>query len=524
MPPPGRRRRPRGRRSLTAGAERFVGAHHVLRPGLRAGAHLAVGRRRPHPAHPARPAGRPRRGGPGHRPGDRRLRGRASPTTSSWPRCSPRERRSSSARPCTPRCGSTRRCRRTWPRCAAGASTSSNPGSAGWPAATSAPVAWPSPRSSSAAVEQVAHRAGPGRRARPRHRRRHPGAHRRRPGHHQPLVGQAGLRRRRRGRSPRRQGDAGQRPSTCPAPAGRRGRRRGDRGRDGRGRARAGRPGRRGRHGRRGGRLPPGRVAAGKIKKDAGPPEIVLEPTVGHPGRARASASARARCWSASRPRPTTSRATPQRKLRRKHLDLIVANDVSAPSVGFEHDTNAVTILGVGGVVQNVPLADKRVVAGAVLDAVVAGPLEPRSRQTPPRTTHRSTREPLDLHLGIGHRGTPRQDRRPGLRRGPRRHPGRRPGRPRGLRDAADHRAVRRRRRGHDPRVRRHPLHRPRDHQVHRLRPGELRLRRQHLRRHRRHRRAEPRHRPGRGHLRGGADRARAARTCSTPRAPATRG
>jgi phosphopantothenoylcysteine decarboxylase / phosphopantothenate---cysteine ligase len=28
-------------------------------------------------------------------------------------------------------------------------------------------------------------------------------------------------------------------------------------------------------------------------------------------------------------------------KLERKHLDLIVANDVSAPGVGFEHDTNA---------------------------------------------------------------------------------------------------------------------------------------------------------------------------------------
>ena len=63
--------------------------------------------------------------------------------------------------------------------------------------------------------------------------------------------------------------------------------------------------------------------------------------------------------------------ANAQGKLRRKHLDLIVANDVSAPNVGFEHDTNEVTIIGPAGVVQNVPLADKRVVAGAVLDAVV---------------------------------------------------------------------------------------------------------------------------------------------------------
>ena len=36
-------------------------------------------------------------------------------------------------------------------------------------------------------------------------------------------------------------------------------------------------------------------------------------------------------------------------KLRAKHLDLMVANDVSAQHVGFDHDTNAVTILGADG-------------------------------------------------------------------------------------------------------------------------------------------------------------------------------
>ncbi len=59
-------------------------------------------------------------------------------------------------------------------------------------------------------------------------------------------------------------------------------------------------------------------------------------------------------------------------KLERKNLDLIVANDVAADGVGFEHDTNAVTILSHAGVVASVPLADKRDVARAVLDAVVA--------------------------------------------------------------------------------------------------------------------------------------------------------
>jgi phosphopantothenoylcysteine decarboxylase/phosphopantothenate--cysteine ligase len=45
---------------------------------------------------------------------------------------------------------------------------------------------------------------------------------------------------------------------------------------------------------------------------------------------------------------------------------------VSAPGAGFEHDTNAVSILRSGGEVSSVPLADKRTIARAVLDAVVA--------------------------------------------------------------------------------------------------------------------------------------------------------
>jgi len=59
-------------------------------------------------------------------------------------------------------------------------------------------------------------------------------------------------------------------------------------------------------------------------------------------------------------------------KLAQKGLDLIVANDVSAPGAGFDHATNAVVVLGADGSVQNVPQSDKRKVAGVVLDAVVA--------------------------------------------------------------------------------------------------------------------------------------------------------
>ena len=58
-------------------------------------------------------------------------------------------------------------------------------------------------------------------------------------------------------------------------------------------------------------------------------------------------------------------------KLTRKKLDLIVANDVSAPNAGFAHDTNKVTILVGDGSHIEVPLDTKRVVADAIFDAVV---------------------------------------------------------------------------------------------------------------------------------------------------------
>ncbi len=64
--------------------------------------------------------------------------------------------------------------------------------------------------------------------------------------------------------------------------------------------------------------------------------------------------------------------ANAEGKLRRKNLDLIVANDVGAPHVGFEHDTNAVTILRADGSHRVVTLASKHHIADAVLDEVVA--------------------------------------------------------------------------------------------------------------------------------------------------------
>jgi phosphopantothenoylcysteine decarboxylase/phosphopantothenate--cysteine ligase len=59
-------------------------------------------------------------------------------------------------------------------------------------------------------------------------------------------------------------------------------------------------------------------------------------------------------------------------KLTRKGLDLMVANDVSAPGVGFDHDTNEVTIYGADGSAQTVSLRAKDAVADAILDRVCA--------------------------------------------------------------------------------------------------------------------------------------------------------
>jgi phosphopantothenoylcysteine decarboxylase/phosphopantothenate--cysteine ligase len=59
-------------------------------------------------------------------------------------------------------------------------------------------------------------------------------------------------------------------------------------------------------------------------------------------------------------------------KLARKQLDLIVVNDALEPGAGFEVDTNRVVLVDRQGSTSEVPLASKRVVADAILDAIEA--------------------------------------------------------------------------------------------------------------------------------------------------------
>ncbi len=63
--------------------------------------------------------------------------------------------------------------------------------------------------------------------------------------------------------------------------------------------------------------------------------------------------------------------ANAKKKLQTKQLDLIVANDVTAPDSGFDVDTNRVVIIDKKGNSEELPLMSKREVADKVLDRVV---------------------------------------------------------------------------------------------------------------------------------------------------------
>jgi phosphopantothenoylcysteine decarboxylase / phosphopantothenate---cysteine ligase len=121
----------------------------------------------------------------------------------------------------------------------------------------------------------------------------------------------------------------------------------------------------------------PVRAVDGKIKKHNGIPEIILEPTpdiLASLGAAKPVGQTLVGFAAETDDVLTNA----QSKLKRKNLDLIVANDVSAPGVGFGHDTNAVSILLADGQQIQVDLATKHTIATAVLDSVVTSRTTPR--------------------------------------------------------------------------------------------------------------------------------------------------
>ncbi|MGP8060861.1 MAG: bifunctional phosphopantothenoylcysteine decarboxylase/phosphopantothenate--cysteine ligase CoaBC [Acidimicrobiales bacterium] len=106
-----------------------------------------------------------------------------------------------------------------------------------------------------------------------------------------------------------------------------------------------------------------------KLAKEDGIPELVLEPTpdilVGLAARRRPG---QILVGFAAETHDVIERG--RRKLERKGVDLLVVNDVSASGVGFDHDTNAVSILDAHGGRTDVPLMAKDAVADCVLDRV----------------------------------------------------------------------------------------------------------------------------------------------------------
>ncbi|HSH60614.1 MAG TPA: bifunctional phosphopantothenoylcysteine decarboxylase/phosphopantothenate--cysteine ligase CoaBC [Acidimicrobiales bacterium] len=118
-----------------------------------------------------------------------------------------------------------------------------------------------------------------------------------------------------------------------------------------------------------------------KLKRSEGVPELLLEPTTDILAALGEGKRDDQLLVGFAAETPATSaemRHEALAKLRRKRLDLVVANDVLAPGTGFGHDTNVVLLLDANGGERAVPLSDKREVARVVIDAVV----EMRSRRS----------------------------------------------------------------------------------------------------------------------------------------------
>jgi phosphopantothenoylcysteine decarboxylase/phosphopantothenate--cysteine ligase len=109
-----------------------------------------------------------------------------------------------------------------------------------------------------------------------------------------------------------------------------------------------------------------------KIKRGAGAIDIHLEPTAdilaAVAERRKRSGGPRVVVGFAAESRDLVVQA--RQKVKAKGLDLIVANDITAPDAGFAVDTNRVTFVDRAESVQELPLMSKAEVAEAVLDRV----------------------------------------------------------------------------------------------------------------------------------------------------------
>ncbi len=117
----------------------------------------------------------------------------------------------------------------------------------------------------------------------------------------------------------------------------------------------------------------PSRVVSQKIKKISGLPSIELEPTSdilsAVSNQRLQSGNPRVMVGFAAESQDLLANA--ETKLKSKHLDLMVANDISQKGVGFSVDTNQVTLLYPDGQSMPLPLMTKSEVAERVIAEVI---------------------------------------------------------------------------------------------------------------------------------------------------------
>src|SRR5438094_570371 len=114
----------------------------------------------------------------------------------------------------------------------------------------------------------------------------------------------------------------------------------------------------------------PRRPSARKMKKTPGTLTLELEPTRDILAGLGARKGERLLVGFAAETHRVAEEA--RRKLRAKHLDLIVANDVTALGAGFGADTNTVRFLDAEGLDETLPVLPKDEVASRIFDWVAA--------------------------------------------------------------------------------------------------------------------------------------------------------
>ena len=124
----------------------------------------------------------------------------------------------------------------------------------------------------------------------------------------------------------------------------------------------------------------PKATAAEKIKKAAGPPEIVLEPTTDILAELGRKKSAQYLVGFAAETERLVEQAAA--KMAAKRVDLMVANDVTAPGSGFEVDTNRAVLIAPDGTTRELPQMPKIELADAIWDRVTPE-LNDRSKEAP---------------------------------------------------------------------------------------------------------------------------------------------